>query len=281
MFRNRRNKRDSLRKQVQVGQGGPHVTYRVQRLREVVSDKGRFVHFSAGMTLVELLVTLAVSMVILSASIQGLYLFQQKYLAQQRAMEQQQELRIGLQVFNSELRLAGGSRSKIGLSLLNVKKTDVAFWANLNGTTTTLRQPILGTTVTLPVANGRGWKKGRQILICEATVCVKARLAVNGVRNTLKVEVPVGRRFSAGSQVMELRYVRYYLGKDRQGHPSIMRQVGGGINSFISHITHFEMKYFTPTGFPTVNPGDVSRVTVEVAVGSSNKLIRSGVSLRG
>lgn len=282
MFKNRRIKKgDSLCKPIHVGQRYLDESHRVQGRGEIVPGRRVFAYSSLGMTLVELLVTLAVSMVILSASIQGLYLFQQKFLAQQRAMAQQQELRIGLQVMNAELRLTGGSRSKIGLSLIKVEKTDVAFFANLDGTATTLRHPILGTTVALPVANGSGWKKGRQILICEATVCVKARLAANGVRGTLTIAAPLGRRFPAGSQVLELRYIRYYLGKNRQGHPSIMRQVGGGINSFISHVAHFEMKYFTPTGLPTINPRDVSRVTVEIAVGNSNKLLRSGVGLRG
>lgn len=282
MFENRREmKDDALCKQIHVEQGYRKVTCSNQLRGGYISGRRALVGSSRGTTLVELLVTLAVSMIILSASMQGLHLFQQKFLVQQRTMDQQQELRIGLQVLNAELRLTGGSRSKIGLSLIKVEKTDVAFLANLDRTATTLRHPILGTTVTFPVANGRGWKKGRQILICESTVCVKARLAANGVRNTLTVETPVGRRFPAGSQVLELRYVRYYLGKDRQGHPSVMRQVGGGVNSFISHVAHFEMKYFTPMGFPTRNPGDVSRVTVEIAVRDTKRMIRSGVGLRG
>ncbi len=269
--------RPSLKKRLLSGE----TLEMMQPVRARLSEPWGRIGTSRGTTLVELLVALVMSLLILSASMQGLHVFQQKFIDQQNAMTQQQELRIGLQVLKEELRLTGEGPFNTGPWLMTAEQTEVSFWANLDGRSTTLRLPIQGTDLQLPVMSSRGWKKGRHLLVCHVTDCAKARLATNGVRNRLTIESALGRPFPLGSQIIELRFIRYYQGRDRQGRSSLMRQVGGGSHSLISPLSHFHLKYFTDEGLLTNNPGEVSRVMLDIAIGHQSRIIHTGVALRG
>ena len=84
----------------------------------------------AGTSLTELMFATAAGLVVLGATLQALSYFQQQFMRQQREVAQQQDLRLGLEVLEQELRLAGSG------SLTIAALDTVEFSANLQGLST-------------------------------------------------------------------------------------------------------------------------------------------------
>ncbi|HET7438483.1 MAG TPA: hypothetical protein VFJ56_03225, partial [Nitrospira sp.] len=61
----------------------------------------------SGTSLLELMGAMAAGLVVLGATLQSLLYFQQAFVRQQYRITQQQDLRLGLEVLEQELRLAG------------------------------------------------------------------------------------------------------------------------------------------------------------------------------
>jgi len=97
----------------------------------------------------------------------------------------------------------------------------------------------------------------------------------------LGLSEPIGQAFPTGSLVYMSNQVRYYLGKDRHGSSSLMRQVDGGANSLIGEVAWLQLTYLGTDDKPTRDPARVARVRVDVAVGDSRRTMTSEVGLRG
>src|SRR5262245_18213995 len=61
----------------------------------------------AGTSLIELMFAVAAGLVVIGATLHALSYFQKQFMKQQRGVAQQQDLRLGLEVLEQELRLAG------------------------------------------------------------------------------------------------------------------------------------------------------------------------------
>ncbi len=73
----------------------------------MISKKTSFIRTNQGFTLVELIITLAMSAIIVSA-VYSAYIIQQKtYYTQGQVVEMQQNIRAGLELMSSEIRMAG------------------------------------------------------------------------------------------------------------------------------------------------------------------------------
>jgi Tfp pilus assembly protein PilW len=84
----------------------------------------------AGTSLIEVMFAMAAGLVVLGATLQALSYFQQQFMRQQREVAQQQDLRLGLEVLEQELRLAGSD------SLTTVASDSVEFSVNLHSLST-------------------------------------------------------------------------------------------------------------------------------------------------
>jgi type IV pilus assembly protein PilW len=95
--------------------------------------KSFFIGNHQGFTLVELMITLAMSAIIVAA-VYSAYIIQQKtYYTQGQVVEMQQNIRAGLELMSSEIRMAGyDPGGKAGASVTAATATKFAFTANLN-----------------------------------------------------------------------------------------------------------------------------------------------------
>ncbi len=233
-----------------------------------------------GYSLVEMLIAMVAGAVVLSATIQSFSHLQHHLLDQQKAVARHQDLRIGLAVMASELRLAGVGREILGAPLRKAEPGEITFWANLRGLTTTLTGEASALDLELTVMNGSSWPKGKRVVVCGMHGCATSFLARNGRRKALNLTRPLQQPFAVGGQVVVANEVRYYLGTDQSGRPRLMRRVDGGASTLIGEVAWFQLTYLGEEGRPTRDPARVTRVRVEVAVGEDGRVIRQEIGLR-
>jgi len=235
----------------------------------------------AGICLAELMIAMVAGAVVLSAAVQALTHFQQRLWTQHDAIARHQDLRLGMEVMGAELRLAGTGALPSSQAVLIAERQEIEFLANLGGLATTLTESVSPSQSELMVHDGSDWSKGKRVVVCGNDRCAEGRLARDGQRHTLSLAEPIGQTFPAGSLVYVSNQVRYYLGKDRHGNSSLMRQVDGGANSLIGEVARFQLAYLGKDGKPTLDPYRVARVRVDVAVGDGRRTMTSEVGLRG
>ena len=133
----------------------------------------------SGTSLLELMGAMVAGLVVLGATLQSLSYFQQAFVRQQYRITQQQDLRLGLEVLEQELRIAGFGSLSIILS------DAVEFTANIHGLMTNVTSAALTGQTTLAVDDGRGWPDGKLVRICWSEQCERFTLARAGQRNLL------------------------------------------------------------------------------------------------
>lgn len=232
-----------------------------------------------GVCLLEVVIALASGAVVLAATLHALQYYRVQLTAQQESAAVHQDLRLGLQVMEAELRLAGSGTKPGEGAVLEAGAGAIAFSANLDGLTTRLTRPVSAAEAVLPVENGEGWSQGKRLVVCSDGRCAEGALAKAGRRRALTLVVPLGQAFPEGSEVFASSLVRYYQGRDGRGAPVVMRQVDGGANPLIGGVSGFRLLYFDRRSSRTVDPGAVARVRVEVMVGTGQVLVRE-VGLR-
>jgi len=234
-----------------------------------------------GICLAELMIAMVAGAVVLSAAVQALTHFQQRLWTQHGAIARHQDLRLGMEVMGAELRLAGTGALPSGQALVKAEQQEVEFLANLGGLATSLTEPVSPSQSELTVHDGSDWSNGKRVVVCGRDRCAEGRLARDGQRHMLGLSEPIGQAFPTGSLVYMSNQVRYYLGKDRHGSSSLMRQVDGGANSLIGELAWLQLTYLGIDDKPTRDPARVARVRVDVAVGDGRRTMTSEVGLRG
>jgi Tfp pilus assembly protein PilV len=221
---------------------------------------GHRVRTETGTSLIELMFAMAAGLVVLGATLQALSYFQQQFMKQQREAAQQQDLRLGLEVLEQELRLAGSG------SLTLTAMDSVAFSANLQGLTTTVTATAsIGHTV-LAVEDGRGWDDRKTIVACWAERCETLTLARDGQRHLLTIMQPLTGAIPSGASVSLLNRVRYYSRRDDKGILRLLRQVDGGASVLVRDIKEARFSYWDEIGQPVTQPALVKLVVVEVTM---------------
>ncbi len=233
-----------------------------------------------GASVLELLIAITITSVTFSGVCSMMAQYGQRFQNHQIASGLKQESRIGLEVFTSELKLAGTGGGPGETALLKIGKTDLWFNANLSSLQTVLSQPAQAGTQDLIVENGSGWPDGKQVTLCSLDRCMANRLIRAGRANVLSVDLPLTAVFPAGSAVFVSNRVHYYLGHDDQGVPRVMREVDGGIGTLISGISDFRLEYFGKNGFPTTDSAVVTRVRVTVGLKDIHGLMIHEIGLR-
>jgi hypothetical protein len=233
-----------------------------------------------GICLAEFLIAATAGAVVLSAALQALDHFQGRLWNQIETIDRQQELRIGLKILADELRLAGTGAPPSSPALLTTEPQETKFLANLDGLMTTLTEPVLAEAAAVIVKDGDNWPKGKRLLVCEYRRCRESRLSRAGQGSTLSLTEPLGQPFAAGHPVVISNIVRYYLGVNRNGEPTMMREVDGGANPLISNVTTFRLLYVDVDGHPTTDASRAARVRIELAV-SGGRLVTTEVRVGG
>ena len=228
----------------------------------------------AGTSLIELMFAMAAGLVVLGATLQALSYFQQQFMRQQREVAQQQDLRIGLEVLEQELRLAGSG------SLTTAASDSVGFAANLQGLSTTVTAAAAIGQTALLVEDGRGWEDRKTIMACWVERCETLALARDGQRRLLTVTQPLAGTIPSGASVSLLNHVRYYSRRDDQGVLRLLRQVDGGASVLVRDIQGVRFSYWDEMGQAVTQPALVKRVVVEVMIlGQGIRAVRE-ISLR-
>ncbi len=228
----------------------------------------------AGISLVELMLAMVAGLVVLGATLQALSYFQRQFMRQQHEVAQQQDLRIGLEVLEQELRLAGSD------SLTIVDSDTVEFSVNLQGlATTVITGASIGQTA-LSVEDGRGWEDRKTIVVCWAERCETLALARDGQRHLLTVTQPLTRAIPSGAFVSLLNRVRYYSRRDDQGVLRLLRQVDGGASVLVRDIREARFSYWDENGQTTTEPALVKLVVVEVMLSDHGIRAVREISLR-
>ena len=214
----------------------------------------------AGASLMELMFAMAAGLAILCATLYALSYFQQQFMKQQREVAQQQDLRLGLEVLEQELRLAGTG------SLTTAASDSVEFWANLQGLTTTVTAAAAIGQTTLSVEDGRGLEDRKTIVACWAEHCETLSLARDGQRYLLTMTQPLTRSIPSGASVSLLNRVRYYSRRDNQDVLRLLRQVDGGASVLVKDIREARFSYRDEMGQVATELARVKLVIVEVTI---------------
>jgi hypothetical protein len=237
-------------------------------------DTYHSIRTEAGTSLTELMLAMAAGLVVLGATLQALSYFQQQFMRQQRDVAQQQDLRLGLEVLEQELRLAGSG------SLTTAATDSVEFSANLQGLSTTVTAAAAIGQTALSVEDGRGWDDRKTIVACWAEHCETLALARDGQRRLLTVTQPLTGAIPSGASVSLLNRVRYYSRRDDQGVLRLLRQVDGGASVLVGDIREARFSYWDENGQAVTQPALVKLVVVEVMMSDQGLRAVREISLR-
>jgi len=228
------------------------------RLEKRTGDIFHRARTEAGTSLTELMFAMAAGLVVLGATLQALSYFQKQFMRQQREVAQQQDLRLGLEVLEQELRLAGSG------SLTATASDAVEFSANLQALSTTITAASAIGQTALSVEDGRGWDDRKTIVVCWAERCETLALARDGQRRVFTVTQPLTTAIPSGASVVLLKRVRYYSRRDDLGVLRLLRQVDGGASVLVRDIREARFSYWDASGQAVTQPGLVRRVVVEM-----------------
>jgi prepilin-type N-terminal cleavage/methylation domain-containing protein len=234
----------------------------------------------AGFSLVELLIALSISGIATSAAIHLVSAYGLRVTSQQSTMVSNQELRLGLDVLCSEVRLAGAGLLGAEAPFTKAERDEVEFFANLSGSSTTLTQNVEIGRQELPVEEGAGWSKGKQLLLCTAERCAWNRLAADGRKQQLTLVTSVTERLPMHSAAFLLNRVRYYLKRDDDGTMRLMREVDGVASTLLADVEVFQLHYVDRTGVETTDAKETVRLRVTIQVGSKGSMLTREVAIR-
>ena len=232
------------------------------------------VRTEAGTSLIELMFAMAAGLVVLGATLQALSYFQQQFMRQQREAAQQQDLRLGLEVLEQELRLAGSG------SLTQTATDSVAFSANLHALSTTVTATAGIGQMALSVEDGQGWDDRKTIVACWTERCETLILARDGQRYLLTLTNPLTGAIPSGASVSLLNHVRYYSRRDEKGVLRLLRQVDGGASVLVGDIREARFSYWDEMGQAVTQPALVKLVVVEVMMSDRGIRAVREISLR-
>lgn len=211
----------------------------------------------SGVSLIELLMAMTIAGIVLSSAFQAMARFGDRFAAQQRTISQVQEVRIGLDVLGSELRLVSNGIQGSSASFTRASATEVMFYANVSGLETTTTQAVAMGQQELAVLDGSGWPAGKDVLLCSTDRCVSNRLVRDGHAHTLYLSSPLSEPIPLGATVLVQNRVRYYQKKDAEGSYRLMREVDGGVATLLAGLADLRFHYIGNNGQFTA---DLSRI---------------------
>ena len=225
---------------------------------------------AAGFSLAEAMVSAALGAIVLGAAVDAFVTQHYHYRGQQTKAELQQDLRGGVRLLESELRLAGAGVLTGGVPVSAMAVEEIAFQANVNGVRGLLVEAAGSGQDWVAIPHGAGWTKGKTVVICGPAGCEEHLLDRDGMSGKLSLSDPLARDFPAGSRVEVVNRVRYYLSRSDPRNVKVMREVDRGANPLVEHVESFSLTYLKDDGAPAVT-GDVVRlVRLRLETGASD-----------
>lgn len=240
---------------------------RGQRSIRILFDK-------RGVCLTELMVSLTAGVIVLAAALNAFNVAQVHASKQQKDLRHQQDLRLGLEVFEQEARLA------VAESILSATPDEFRFHANISAHRTMTTGPVVPGQSVMTVQDGRGWSEGKTVIICGQQACETHRLSRSGQQYQLTLTEPVASSFPAGASVEVNNRVGYYTKRSENGTVTLMRMVDGGANTLIGDLENLHFSYWDEHGHVTQQPSLVKRVVLEIESNYSLHRMMREVSFR-
>ena len=235
---------------------------------------GSFFCNTQGISLTEVMVSLAAGAIVLAAVLETMNIVQSHAARQHRTLVHQQDLRLGLAVFEQEVRLA------VSDSIVTTTPDKFLFLANVNAQRTTTTNAVVPGQTVLAVQDGGGWGEGKTVTLCGQQACEVHRLSRAGQRYQLSLAEPVGLALPAGASAEVSNRVVYYTKRDERGAWNVMRMVDGGANVLIGGLKGAHFSYRDKHGYATDEPSQVRRVVVEIEPSESAHRVVREVSLQ-
>ncbi len=183
-----------------------------------------------GVCLTELMVSLTAGVIVLAAALNALNVAQAHVSKQHNDLRHQQDLRLGLEVFEQEVRLA------VADSIVSATPDEFRFHANISAHRTVTTGAVVSGQSVIAVQDGSGWSEGKTVIICGHQACETHRLSRSGQRYQLTLAEPVALSFPAGASVEVSNRVVYYTKRDENGTVKLMRMVDGGASILIGDL---------------------------------------------
>lgn len=238
-----------------------------RRSSSIVFDK-------RGVCLTEVMISLAVGVIVLAAALNALNVAQAHVGKQQNDLRHQQDLRLGLEVFEQEARLA------VADSIVSATPEEFRFHANISAHRTVTTDAVVPGRSVIAVQDGSGWSEGKTVIICGHQACEAHRLSRSGQQYQLTLAEPVTLSFPPGASVEVNNRVVYYTKRDENGTVKLMRMIDGGANILIGDLEDLHFLYWDEHGHVTQQPSLVKRVVLEIKSDhSSHRMVRE-VTLR-
>jgi hypothetical protein len=205
----------------------------------------------SGVCLTEVMIGLAAGTIVLAATLGTFNTVHHHVIDRQRVLAYQQDLRLGLEVFEQEARLADAETIVVAMP------DEFQFSANLHAQQTSTTGAVIPGQTVLAVQDGSGWGAGKTVLLCGPQVCETHHLARAGQRNQLVLAEPAGSMFPIGASLEVRNRVRYYTRRDEAGTLRLMRMVDGGASTLIGGIGDIRFIYRDSRGRTTSVPAQV------------------------
>lgn len=242
--------------------------------RRAVETTSRTVLDARGCGLTELMVGSLAGAIMLAAALDVFNRLHARAYHQYRAVAHQQDIRIGLEVFEQEVRLATAGAVAVA------DAAELRFHANVGGQRTVTTAEGAPGQVILSVQDGSGWGGGKTVAVCDAAGCERHELARAGQRYQLTLTQPLNRTIASGASVEIVNLVRYYAARDAHGTTRLMRMIDGGANPLIADLEVVRLTYRDRQGHLAGAPAQVSRVVLELRTARQSRPIVREVSLR-
>ncbi len=230
----------------------------VNRSGELCRRSNGIVSDTCGICLTELMVSLTAGVIVLAAALNALNVAQSHVSKQQNDLRHQQDLRLGLEVFEQEVRLA------VADSIDSATANEFRFQANISAHRTVTTGVVMPGQSVIAVQDGSGWSEGKTAAICGHQACEAHRLSRSGHRHQLALTEPVSGSFPAGASVEMSNQIVYYTKRDENGTVKLMRMIDGGANVLIGNLEDLRFSYWDEHGRVTQQPSLVKRVVLEI-----------------
>ncbi len=227
-----------------------------------------------GVCLTELIISLTAGVIVLAAALNAFNVAQAHASKQQKDLRHQQDLRLGLEVFEQEVRLA------VAESIVSATPDEFRFHANISAHRTITTGSVVPGQSVITVQDGSGWSEGKTVIICGQQACEAHRLSRSGQHYQLTLTEPVASSFPAGASVEVTNRVGYYTKRDENGTVKLMRMVDGGANTLIGDLDDLHFSYWDEHGHVTQQPSLVKRVVLQIESNHSLHRMMREVSLR-
>ena len=225
---------------------------------------------NSGFSLAEAMVSATLGAIILGSALDMFVTQHAHYQSQRIKAELQQDLRGGVRLLESELRLAGAG-ALTGSAPVSVMAVDeVVFKANVNGVRGSLVEAATSGQDQVIIRPGAGWAKGKNVVICGPAGCEEHLLDQDGTSGRLSLPDRLTRDFPVGSRVEVVNRVRYYLSRSDPKNLKVMREVDRGANPLVEHVESFSLTYLRDNDEPAVTNDEVRLVRVRLETGGSD-----------